>query len=98
MAAIFVLKTKIVIHFHYKYRKKKFMISKIISNFIRKKQTKMTEKDKELSVLMPPPKMEGGLIRMPKKSNPETENHLFKTPAPIGMLNFNLEKFFQNIS
>ena len=41
------------------------------------------EKGKDLSVLMPPPKLEGGLIRMPKK-NPETNEHAFKVPHEIG--------------
>ncbi len=43
------------------------------------------ENSRDLSVLMPPPKMEGGLIKMPKK-NPQTDEHAFKLPTPIGYL------------
>ncbi len=43
------------------------------------------QKAKELSVLMPPPPSEGGLIRMPKK-NPSVDDHQFKVPSLIGNL------------
>lgn len=39
----------------------------------------MSGEGKDISVLMPPPMMEGGLIKMPKK-NPETSGHTFKVP------------------
>jgi hypothetical protein len=35
------------------------------------------------SVLLPPAPMEGGLIKMPKK-NPNSEDHQFKVPLPLG--------------
>lgn len=38
----------------------------------------------DYSVLMPPPSMEGGLIKMPKK-NPETNEHEFRTPLPVNL-------------
>ena len=43
----------------------------------------MSEKAKELSILMPPPAIKGGLIT--RKKNPETENHHFKIPQPLGL-------------
>jgi len=43
----------------------------------------MSEKAKELSVLMPPPTIEGGLII--RKKNPEADSHQFKVPLPLGL-------------
>ena len=42
---------------------------------------------RDLSILMPPPAIEGGLIKMPKK-NPETDDHKFKVPNLLGLYNF----------
>ena len=42
------------------------------------------QKAKELSVLMPPPPTEGGLIRMPKKNPTVDADHQFKVPSLIG--------------
>lgn len=36
----------------------------------------------DYSVLMPPPQLEGGLIKMPKK-NPDANSHEFKIPLPV---------------
>lgn len=43
----------------------------------------MSSDDKSLSVLMPPPQMEGGLIKRDKKKNPETNDHTFKVPQAL---------------
>ena len=48
----------------------------------------MSDQGKDFSVLMPPPKIEGGLIKMPKK-NPDTSEHTFKVPnLPGNYFNF----------
>ena len=46
--------------------------------------SKMTD-DENHSVLLPPAQTEGGLIKMPKK-NPNSDDHQFKMPFPIGNL------------
>ena len=45
-----------------------------------------SDKARDLSILMPPPPMEGGLIKMPKK-NPETDDHKFLVPNLMGWYN-----------
>ena len=40
-----------------------------------------------ISVLMPPQNQVGGLIKMPKKNNPEATEHTFKVPAAPGTAN-----------